>query len=729
MRQKAAGRLRGMRHLAVGAVGAAYGVGRLLRRGMEREEQQLYLRTVINAEDGDKDAAVGRAVAGAREQARRSLATETEILDVEYALNSAGLGERAARAGTEVVHRLAKVTRGESGLVGEVVGGVYKNMGKALAGTDAEKLSRIADVLGKAQFKFAFRDFGQLGESFKEAAPGALGARLAFEDVTAAVGVLNNAQLTGGRAGTALNAVLRNLSKAARELGTEVVRDAEGGLDLVATLGQIKDKADAMGAQERQDTLQKLFGDEGQKGIMPLLENLGDLSDGMDALGGAVGTVDNAYETFLQSTSGKWTMFTNRMRIAGDTLAQHVLPAITDVVGKMADMASAVGGAIEQWPWLGRAVVWFGVSLVGVTAAVAAWNGVAWIGGGVMSMWGARTKAAEAAGKLWTATTKAATAAALRWNAAAAWTAARLPFLRAGLVGAAGGFRVFGVSVGVGTAALRVFRVAMVATGVGAIIVSLGAGAAWIMRNWEPVKAFFAGVARGIGAALGPIVDALGPVGDALRAVVGFVVELFTPLDASKDALEEWGEAGAAAGRIIGETIEALVAPLFVVGNLVGATWAAVTGDFETAKRRFGQSWDWVKRGVFADAQEDAPPPQAGEAAGKARAGKTAAAAAAVAVGAAAAGAPIGPVHPDMLPAAGYTPVAVPQPVATPAIATPNPVGQPSSGSTTVTVHVGDIVIHPPPGADAAEIARIVHRELAAALRRGAVEAGLSESD
>ena len=242
-----------------------------------------------------------------------------------------------------------------------------------------------------------------------------------------------------------------------------------------------------------------------------MLANLGDLRGGIDALAEATGTVDEAYEQFLQSASGQWTMLTTRMRMAGDTLAQHVLPAVNDMVGKMADLASWVGGAIEQWPGLGRAVVWFGVGLVGVTAAVATWNAMAWVGGGVMSIWGARTKAAEAAGKLWTATTKTATAAALRWNAAVAWSAARLPFLRAGLVGAGGEFRVFGASVGVGTAALRVFRMALITTGVGAIVVALGAGAAWIMRNWEPLKAFFAGVARGIGDALGPLSTRSGP--------------------------------------------------------------------------------------------------------------------------------------------------------------------------------------------------------------------------
>ena len=39
------------------------------------------------------------------------------------------------------------------------------------------------------------------------------------------------------------------------------------------------------------------------------------------------------------------------------------------------------------------------------------------------------------------------------------------------------------------------------------------------------------------------------------------------------------------------------------------------------------------------------------------------------------------------------------------------------------------IVVNPPPGADEQEIAREVGRQLAAQMRRAAVEAGLGESD
>ena len=417
-RTRAGANLRRMRGAAVAGAGVAYGVGRMIASGMEREEQQLYLRTVINADDGDRQAAVGRAVAAARELARTSLASEAEVLEIEYALNSAGLDEQTARAGTSMVHRLAKVTRGSSEQVGEVVGTVVNNMGDQMAGSAADKMARIGDVLAQAQFRFQFRDFGQLGESFKEAAGQAVISQLSFARTAAAVGVLNNASLQGGRAGTALNAVLRNLTKASRALGTQVVRDAEGNLDLVATLDQIKTKTDSMGVQERGDLLQKIFGDEGVKGVAPMLTMLDGLREGIDALEASGGAVDAAYRPFLGSASGRWLMMTTRLRVAGDTLAQNMLPALTVAASAMADLTSWVGRAVERWPGLTQSVVWFAGGLAVAIGVAAVWNATAWLVGAAMSMWAARTKVLAAATWVWKGAQVAATAVTWAWNAA-----------------------------------------------------------------------------------------------------------------------------------------------------------------------------------------------------------------------------------------------------------------------------------------------------------------------
>ena len=192
----------------LGLVGAAYGVGRLAGSAMDREEQGLYLRTVINAKDGDKDAAVARARQSARAFSSNSLASEQEVLEIEYALNSAGLEEETARAGAGLVHKLAKVTKGVPAQVGEIFGDVFNNMGQSLEGTTDEKMDRIGNVLAKTQFKFAIRDFGQLGEGMKYIAASASSAKLPLEQTASIIGHLNNSSLKGSMAGTAFESVL-----------------------------------------------------------------------------------------------------------------------------------------------------------------------------------------------------------------------------------------------------------------------------------------------------------------------------------------------------------------------------------------------------------------------------------------------------------------------------------------------------------------------------------------
>ena len=98
----------------------------------------LNLRTVLDVDD--KDAAMERALSHARGLTRRSLADEEEILEIEYALNSAGLGEEVSRAGIELVHQVAKVTRGSAEQVGEVVGITFNNMAAGMTGTAEEKM-------------------------------------------------------------------------------------------------------------------------------------------------------------------------------------------------------------------------------------------------------------------------------------------------------------------------------------------------------------------------------------------------------------------------------------------------------------------------------------------------------------------------------------------------------------------------------------------------------------
>ena len=94
---------------ALPLLGAGYAAARAFGGGLGLEDAQVRLGTVMDS------AALGRSLAESRrramEFARRNLGTETELLEIEYALNSASLGEQLSRAGSQVVSRLATVTR------------------------------------------------------------------------------------------------------------------------------------------------------------------------------------------------------------------------------------------------------------------------------------------------------------------------------------------------------------------------------------------------------------------------------------------------------------------------------------------------------------------------------------------------------------------------------------------------------------------------------------------
>ena len=151
-REHAGGVLRSMRARMLGVAGGAYAFGRMVGGAMEREEQGQYLRTVVTGPD--RDAAVGRAMDRARGASRTSLASDEEMLNIQYALHSAGFDEGAVDAAEERVHRLAKVTRGTADQVGETFAITFNNMAEGMVGTVAQKMDRIGNVLAKTQFQF-----------------------------------------------------------------------------------------------------------------------------------------------------------------------------------------------------------------------------------------------------------------------------------------------------------------------------------------------------------------------------------------------------------------------------------------------------------------------------------------------------------------------------------------------------------------------------------------------
>ena len=379
-KQDAAGRLRELRGKMLGMAGAAYGGSRLVGQAMAREEQGLYLRTVINAKDGDKHAAAQRARTQARAFARDSLASEAEILEIEYALNSAGLEEETARVGGQMVHKLAKVTRGIPAQVGEIFGDVFNNMSGSLAGSVDEKIQVIGNVLAKTQFKFAIRDFGQLGEGMKYIAASAASMKLPLEQTASVIGHLNNSSLKGSQAGTAFESVLKNLNKAADEIGFDIVRDETGELDMLATLEGLKAQLDGLTTDERDMLLQDVFDTEGKRAIVPLIDKLKALKAAHADVSraGQANLVDEEYARFIKSASGQWTTLKQNLAQVGVVFANTLLPVVGGLSSHLATAAGWMARVGERFPVIGHAIGTIGVAFASVGIAMTVVTAGAW---------------------------------------------------------------------------------------------------------------------------------------------------------------------------------------------------------------------------------------------------------------------------------------------------------------------------------------------------------------
>ena len=366
----------------ISAVGGAT-LGASLVSAGNREEEGLYLRTVINARDGDKGAAVGRSRRAARDFARDSLADENEIIEIEYALNSAGLEEEVSRAGGRMVHKVAKITRGQSGQVGEIMATTFNNLGNQMIGTAEEKMARIGNILTKTQFQYQIRDFDQLGASMEYGLSTAAAYKISLDQTTAAIGFLNSAGFQGSRGGTAFSAIMRNMTKAGDELGFSMIRGADGSLDFMATVSALGQSLEGLGTDEKADLIGRLFGDEGKGPLISMLENLERLKQGHEAVAKAADAdlVDQEYLAFLGSSNGQWLMLRQNIGQTATLIGGELIPVLGAVLSPIGGVMKAIAWGIDNVPGFGLAIGVLGAFIVGtafamgtVTTATWAWN-------------------------------------------------------------------------------------------------------------------------------------------------------------------------------------------------------------------------------------------------------------------------------------------------------------------------------------------------------------------
>lgn len=642
---------------------------RLMGRDIRRLSKEI---PVAAAGIADIVAAAGQAGVAQTREELLEFATDTAKVAVAFDLTGAAAGD--AMAGVRKVFGLGQAAAMD-------LAGAYNHLSNNL-GASAPGLLKVGEVAGSnAQLiGLSARQLAALGTTLLDLKTPPAEAATALNSMFTKFANIETSTKDAQKALESVGLSASGLKRALRQ-------DAETA---IVAFFEAVSKAD-----NQAEVLSAIFGeDHGPKAakIATGLETYAKARRLASAEQANAASVMREYEVRSATTANAQTLFANRLNDLSIAVGDALLPGLNTLMDLISPVVDGLALLADRFPIVTTAVVSLTAGVILAKVGLIAYRYAAGGAGEALATLKLGWERALPVRKALTSATGRATAM-LRSHVTA-------------LAGVPAVGNLAATGLGRATVAVRVFRMALVSTGVGALVLAIGLAAQWLMANWEPVKAFFAGVGRGIGAAL----DAMGPVGDVLRGIgtvigdfLGWIGSLFAPVEASAETMERWGKAGEAVGAVIGLAFRTALAPVMTV---VG--WAQKGLAVYRAWRGLGD----------AQSADEAPASTTAGAAVK----KTVAAGAiaAAAAGGATFGAAAAPTQ-DVVPAGAN--FAAITPGSAPAATT-------SSGRSGVSVQVtAHITVQPPAGADEQEIAREVARQLADAMRRAAVEARLGESD
>lgn len=241
-------------------------------------------------------------------------------------------------------------------------------------GLEAQDSAYFADMLAYAQG--ASNTSAQaLGMAYKNCAANLNAAGQDVETTTSMLAMMANQGLKGSEAGTALNAIMRDITAQMQDGSIAIgdtsvaVMDADGNFrDLTDILLDVESATDGMGDAERAAALQTTFTADSTKGLNLLLNaGVGEAASFEEALRGSTGSAEAMAATMNDSLTGRLANLNSAMEEVGLKIFDVLEPAISGVV-------ETVNGAVtafsEWWGSLGTGTQTAIVGALGVVAAI-----------------------------------------------------------------------------------------------------------------------------------------------------------------------------------------------------------------------------------------------------------------------------------------------------------------------------------------------------------------------
>lgn len=202
-------------------------------------------------------------------------------------------------------------------------------------GLEATEAGRVANVFAKAAAD-TNADVEGMGEAMKYVAPVARAMGLSLEETAAAVGVLSDAGIKGGQAGTTLRSAMASLAKPSDEAAKAMSAMGFEAFDANGKMLPLKDIIDRLGKttagmtdEQKQNTIATIFGTEAMSGMLTLVQagpdKLGKLTD---SLINSDGSAKKMADTMKDNLAGSVDSLMGSVETLGISLGEVLVPMI-----------------------------------------------------------------------------------------------------------------------------------------------------------------------------------------------------------------------------------------------------------------------------------------------------------------------------------------------------------------------------------------------------------------
>lgn len=237
-----------------------------------------------------------------------------------------------------------------------------------LSGKDAQKVTDMIAVTAKN----SAADIERLREGFSNLGSSASQLKIPLETTYAMLGKLNDNNQLGGKAGTALNEMFKNLANFKKRGKLEEligpVTDSKGNLqDVVGIMERLKTVTDKMGTADKASVLQTIFGTRGSRAVSTMLNNntLNQLKQLQEQIKNSGGMTKLLSDFMMNGPGGAIERFLSTLESTFQSVFSSLAPLIIPVSMALVGLLNIIILINEKVPWLAQMVTIFGALIVG----------------------------------------------------------------------------------------------------------------------------------------------------------------------------------------------------------------------------------------------------------------------------------------------------------------------------------------------------------------------------